>query len=320
MFSAYSSQASTPTNDPFQDYQLEQFDQQFQTPSMDMSFLKMDAPSFDRLDNGFKDAPAFESLDNSFNKGFFKSEFNYPATLSPPGTPVTHYNPADYASSEYSTTDYSSPANDYSAAANDYSREYAAPHDQSWSRQRSESISWTPDHSLSFNSGISHQRAMSMPHISGLEQFSMMQMNFALPKPHLHSSNRTLLHSRKGSVGSITEGDLKCTAPGCDRTFSRPQNLRSHLRCHLVTAPHPCQSCPKSFRRTTDLQRHIRTMHLANDQKPWACLSCPKKFGRSDALKRHLASKKGNACCGEVLATIKESVATDPFEFALAVF
>ncbi|CAO1630588.1 unnamed protein product [Parajaminaea phylloscopi] len=49
-----------------------------------------------------------------------------------------------------------------------------------------------------------------------------------------------------------------------------------------------CPSCPASFSRRHDLNRHSR-IHLA--VKPFACPNCQKTFSRKDALKRHLMVK-----------------------------
>jgi hypothetical protein len=134
---------------------------------------------------------------------------------------------------------------------------------------------------------FNHQqgRTMSMPHIGQL--------------PFMQTPKRKSSVSSACSTGSDKDKIFSCAQKGCGRTFSRIQNMRSHMRCHLATAPHDCKLCGIGFRRTTDLQRHIRTVHVPNDQKPWACPKCPKRFGRSDALKRHMASKsKEHGCPG----------------------
>ena len=84
---------------------------------------------------------------------------------------------------------------------------------------------------------------------------------------------------------------FQCNEPGCYRTFNRLQNLKSHARCHLKVSPHTCNVCHHSFRRSTDLARHVRTVHASEEDKPWGCEGCGKRFGRSDALKRHSTSK-----------------------------
>jgi uncharacterized Zn-finger protein len=169
--------------------------------------------------------------------------------------------------------------------------------------QQFSQLDWDPSRSMNWNGDASmlgltqqnqlnllngHQRAMSLPHIQ------YPNMNLQMRRPSNAMSARRPSTSSTGS-----EKTFFCSHQGCDRSFSRVQNLRSHMRCHLVTAPHSCKHCGLGFRRTTDLQRHIRTMHTPNDQKPWACPKCPKRFGRSDALKRHMTSRsKDHGCPG----------------------
>lgn len=203
--------------------------------------------------------------------------FSYAGIMSPPTTPAM---PSGYAN-------------------NNTSMSSSVPNNSYWStnRSRADSMQWSTADHLEIND-YQPQRAMSLPHISMAGQdynSQMMQMSFSS-----HPTPKS--YSRKSSVSSNgSDKTFTCSHPGCDRTFSRIQNLRSHMRCHLVTTPHNCKTCGLGFRRTTDLQRHIRTMHVPNDQKPWACPRCPKRFGRSDALKRHMSSRsKDHGCPGGV--------------------
>ncbi|KAF8938678.1 hypothetical protein BGZ47_008473 [Haplosporangium gracile] len=79
----------------------------------------------------------------------------------------------------------------------------------------------------------------------------------------------------------------------CDKTFSRPFNLRSHRATHAGVKPYVCtheneknEVCGWSFARRHDLERHVRSRHSA--EKLFKCKTCPIQCGRSDAFKRHL--------------------------------
>ena len=147
-------------------------------------------------------------------------------------------------------------------------------------------MDWVQPNGSTFNfdsngkQNFNKQRAMSLPHI----------MPYHKP---------IFLQDRKFSVGNYhqIETPFICPEPNCGRKFQRIQNLKSHARCHLKSAPHNCVECGLGFKRTTDLQRHIKTIHTPNEMKPWGCMHCPKRFGRSDALKRHLTSKRKDHGC-----------------------
>ncbi|KAG0338151.1 hypothetical protein BG004_007339 [Podila humilis] len=80
----------------------------------------------------------------------------------------------------------------------------------------------------------------------------------------------------------------------CNKTFSRPFNLRSHRAIHEGFKPYACHEstakgpCTWSFARRHDLERHIKSRHLA--VKFYECSTCGVKCTRSDAFKRHLSN------------------------------
>lgn len=50
--------------------------------------------------------------------------------------------------------------------------------------------------------------------------------------------------------------------------------------------PFPCPDCPKQFKRSEHLKRHIRSVH--SNIRPFHCKYCEKQFSRSDNLAQHL--------------------------------
>ncbi|XP_068436934.1 early growth response protein 1-like [Clinocottus analis] len=80
------------------------------------------------------------------------------------------------------------------------------------------------------------------------------------------------------------ERPYACPAAGCERRFSRSDELTRHVRVHTGQRPFQCRVCMRGFSRSDHLTTHIRT-HTG--EKPFACAECGRRFARSDERKRH---------------------------------
>ena len=78
-----------------------------------------------------------------------------------------------------------------------------------------------------------------------------------------------------------------CHFPKCAKVYSKPSNLRAHLRWHTGERPFHCTwlSCGKRFTRSEELRRHLRT-HTRETR--FTCTECSKGFTRSDHLSKHV--------------------------------
>ncbi|XP_005992652.1 early growth response protein 3 [Latimeria chalumnae] len=94
------------------------------------------------------------------------------------------------------------------------------------------------------------------------------------PRKYPNRPSKTPIHERPHA----------CPAEGCDRRFSRSDELTRHLRIHTGHKPFQCRICMRSFSRSDHLTTHIRT-HTG--EKPFSCEFCGRKFARSDERKRH---------------------------------
>nr|XP_056706499.1 E3 SUMO-protein ligase EGR2 [Euleptes europaea] len=104
--------------------------------------------------------------------------------------------------------------------------------------------------------------------------------------PHLPL--RPILRPRKypnrPSKTPVHERPYPCPAQGCDRRFSRSDELTRHIRIHTGHKPFQCRICLRNFSRSDHLTTHVRT-HTG--EKPFACDFCGRRFARSDERKRH---------------------------------
>ncbi|XP_055585989.1 zinc finger protein GLI2-like [Uranotaenia lowii] len=101
---------------------------------------------------------------------------------------------------------------------------------------------------------------------------------------------KLLIHMRVHSG----EKPNKCPFSGCDKAFSRLENLKIHQRSHTGERPYNCQyvGCSKAFSNSSDRAKHQRTHY---DTKPYACQlpGCTKRYTDPSSLRKHV---KNHAC------------------------
>jgi len=111
------------------------------------------------------------------------------------------------------------------------------------------------------------------------------------------SNTKSTIKKTKTTTANIKkeykEKPFRCPHPSkknpneqCTSSFSRPDELKRHVKIHDPNKPYKCKFCDMGFSRTDHLTTHTRTH---TKEKPYACEKegCDKRFARSDERLRH---------------------------------
>ncbi|XP_022662434.1 transcriptional activator GLI3-like isoform X3 [Varroa destructor] len=87
----------------------------------------------------------------------------------------------------------------------------------------------------------------------------------------------------------------KCTFEGCQKAYSRLENLKTHLRSHTGEKPYMCEypGCSKAFSNASDRAKHQNRTH--SNEKPYVCHApgCTKRYTDPSSLRKHVKTVHG---------------------------
>lgn len=75
----------------------------------------------------------------------------------------------------------------------------------------------------------------------------------------------------------------ECTE--CGKRIRSPHTYQDHLRIHSGERPFQCPQCPRTFRISQGLTRHVREVH--ERRRTYACEICGDRFGNKRNLDQH---------------------------------
>ncbi|ALC47758.1 CG7963 [Drosophila busckii] len=101
----------------------------------------------------------------------------------------------------------------------------------------------------------------------------------------LQSPSSLAMHLR------LHNGEQPFVCDSCPKAFKTKAALSTHQKRHLGLMDFKCEYCGKGFVESSNLQRHIASLHTA--LRPHTCITCQRSFSRVYLLELHKRTHTG---------------------------
>lgn len=100
----------------------------------------------------------------------------------------------------------------------------------------------------------------------------------------------------------LMDTEKKVYCPECEYATDHTSNMKRHIRTihnstlDYIRSGYPCPVCDQVFTKRLNMQRHLRSLHGFDDpsiQRHFPCDMCPQRFTTKSNLKRHLRTLHG---------------------------